>query len=125
MRDQALFHGVECLKKFFLPCRRLFASEAHRQEGEAVTGQAVGGAHFSLGVLIFNGLKIELVEAFGTFQIFNIAQYIFMFFLKGFRHDQRRGEHLTIINFNNVFSLLCDGFRSIVLAGFHVFSPCL
>ena len=41
--EQGRFHRIEGFKETFLPCRRLFAGKAHREEGEAVAGEPIGG----------------------------------------------------------------------------------
>ena len=43
LSEQGRFHRIEGFKETFLPCRRLFAGEAHREEDKAVAGEPVGG----------------------------------------------------------------------------------
>lgn len=43
LSEQGRFHRIEGFKETFFPCRRLFAGEAHCEEGEAVAGEPVGG----------------------------------------------------------------------------------
>ena len=41
--EQSGFHRVEGFKETLLPCGGFLAGEAHREEGEAVAGEPVGG----------------------------------------------------------------------------------
>ena len=65
LSEQGCFHRIEGFKETFLPCRRLFAGEAHCEEGEAVAGEPVGGIRLPiLGMEVGGMLKIQQTEFF-------------------------------------------------------------
>ena len=48
LSEQSSFHRVEGFKKTLLPCGGFFAGEGHREEGEAVAGEPVGGVRLPI-----------------------------------------------------------------------------
>ena len=77
LSEQGRFHRIEGFKETFLPCRRLFAGEAHREEDKAVAGDLVHGKLASRTVS-------EILRAF---QLFNRLQNIKMVLLERLSDD--------------------------------------
>lgn len=119
LSEQGRFHRIEGFKETFLPCRRLFAGEAHREEGEAVAGETVGGAYFSFSVLVPNGRKIALVELWRAFHVVYSPQYILMLLLERLSYDEGRGSWNTVFGLDHVFNGGLEDFLSGGLFYFH------
>lgn len=128
--EQGRFHRVKGFEETFFPDSGLFAGEAHGQEGESVTGETVGGISLSvLGMNVGGMLKIEHTELGRALKVFNVAQYIFVLFVKSLSNDQRGGERHAVFGLNHVLN---GGFKDFLSFGGGDFSfrhvrllPCL